>query len=139
MTLIEISKLAARTLVGMARDGNLAPGHIWCAIKGAETYLIAAASGDQARSIDAQKRVALCDSCPLCTYEPKPMAGGVAMYCGDAFVCTEPPGPCGCLVGVMVNGKPLPGGKVMVASEACPCDRWARVRPEGYNPDRSHG
>ena len=131
MNLLDISRLAVRTVVDMARNRTLAPGHVWTAIKGAEKYLAAIVAGDVARSIDAQKRVAKCDSCQLCTYEGKPGVGAVAMYCGNPLDPNPLPGTCSCLVGCLVNGKVLPGAKVMVASESCPSGRWGRVAPVG--------
>lgn len=63
------------------------------------------------------------------TYEGKPAVQAKAMYCGKMLTEDDEANTCGCLVGMLVRGKALPGGKTVVASESCPQGRWQRADP----------
>jgi len=120
MTLAELVKLGSGALVDMALSGTIRPRHVWTAFKGAERYRRAMADGDVAVITHAEARVAKCGECPRRTDHPKE-GGSVAHYCGNPFEELDE-GPCGCLVGVTVDGAMLPAAKTLVASETCPLD-----------------
>lgn len=136
MNLLQISKLAARTVVNMALEGKLELGHLWTAFKGGGTYLTAIAAGDIASPAEAQRRVAICDSCPNCVYEEKKnlkdkngrRVVAIALYCGPPLDPNPAPGVCSCLVGCRANGVLTPGAKTHVASQECPSGKWGRAK-----------
>ena len=60
-------------------------------------------------------------------YPPVPLSRlprikAVVYYCGEKFKGRKNPDLCGCLCALTVNGRALPGGKTVVASEFCPLE-----------------
>lgn len=123
----QLVKMGTDTLVGMATNRQLRPEHLWVARRGAAKYRKAIANGDVAEPDQAAERAS---QCALCTsmrlVNPTMILDDPSMYCGAPFEerLGDNPPTCGCLVGVSVQGKPLPGGKALVASEQCPQGRW---------------
>lgn len=101
-------------IMAMARAGELTPRKAWVAMKGAEKYVRAVASGDVADSETITLRLAQCRVCPAAS-----VPGRVYLsYCGTPLD-EKLDGPvqertCGCVC----------AGKASVQSEKCPRGRW---------------
>jgi hypothetical protein len=121
LSLVDLVKLATPELVRLALDGKLSPKDAWTALRGAEKYRRAVASGDIASDLVQAERASVCWSCPSSTSRTA-TENMTAVHCGQAYRDTGK--TCGCLVLVRVNGQTLPAGKSVVASEQCPQKRW---------------
>jgi hypothetical protein len=121
LSLKDLVRLATPELVRLALDGKLSPKDAWTALRGAEKYRRAVASGDIASESIQEERANVCWSCPSSTSRTA-TENITAVHCGQAYRDTGK--TCGCLVLVRVNGQIAPAGKTVVASEACPQGRW---------------
>lgn len=119
---MNIYAAGSETLVRMALDGELSPSVAWVAIKGAEKYRRAVASGDIASAIVAKTRANKCVDCPSSTVRDVGARGMIARYCGPAF--QELDTTCGCLVSLTVGGSEEAAGKTVVESEHCTQRKW---------------
>jgi hypothetical protein len=132
-SLLELVRYGTATLIGMAKDGEIRPMHLWTALKGAEKYRAAIVRGDLATAENAMWRRAKCGACPHATVREVEVSGKIvtARYCGPAFECHLGPEfthqTCGCLVGLTIDGESFPGGMTLVGTEQCPQGRWEDV------------
>lgn len=132
MNLWELVKLAVPDLVNLALTGKLRPRHLWLAIEGATTFRSAVARGDVATWSEQLVRAGKCSRCVWAHQVPKPKIDAVAYYCGEPFKGRTNPDLCGCLCAMTINGRALPAGKTVVASESCPLeneDAWEAASP----------
>lgn len=130
MKLFQLLKLGTETLIDMALKGSLSPSTLWTALKGAEKYRAAMTDGDVASQDEQISRAAICAACPSRTTRRIDSIKATAGYCGEPFndrtLELDTP-TCGCLVSILVDGEPLAqAGKLMVASEVCPQNKWLR-------------
>lgn len=126
MTVPSLLKYGVDAITRMAVGGELAPQHVWVALKGATKYALAIASRDTATADTGEWRAETCARCPLHTTRDTAAVSRkrpvVAIHCGDPFV--EGAETCGCLVAITVGGTVYAAGKTKVGSERCPSDRW---------------
>lgn len=130
MTLLDLVKLGGSELVSLALRGCLRPRHLWLAIQGAERYQEAVKTGDIAEQSEQDRRALKCASCRSQCRRGKDQVDATAIYCGPPLEEHEHPPTCGCLVALLVEGRAVPAGKTVVASEACPQGRWSAVPQE---------
>lgn len=131
MNLLDLAKLGKDEIVRMAKAGELAPRHLWIAMKGAAEYQAAVARGDIAHDVTQKSRADQCAECPSHTESPADLDGVVKLWCGrpyDPLLETVLP-VCGCLVALRINGEIQPGARPAVASKRCPQEKWADCRP----------
>lgn len=128
MKLVDLARLARDELVEMAQDGRLKGPNVWTALKGGAKYLTAVATGDTALEAVQQYRAGVCRTCQHANDRAVFMNGHpvIAWYCGEPFEDKGEGKPCGCLVGISVDGDPLQhaAGKAVVDSEDCPRGLW---------------
>jgi hypothetical protein len=121
LSLVDLVRLATSELVRLALDGKLSPKDAWTALRGAEKYRHAVASGDVASELLQEERANKCWACPSSTSRTT-ASNATGVFCGAPF--RETPITCGCLVSIRIEGKTYAGGKTVVASEQCPQKRW---------------
>lgn len=136
---LSLTQLAAITLAerrALMIEGKLRPEHVGMALKGSTRYIKALALGDIAADEVTEERVKTCAGCAsmvvrtgmLDLADGKGVRGVRIMHCGPPF--EERPaeglrGPtCGCLVGILIDGKPRAEGKTRVGSERCGQGEW---------------
>lgn len=128
MTIRELARLTRDELIAMAEDGRLRGPNVWTAIKGGARYLTAVATGDTALEAIQRYRAGVCRNCEHAKdralfLNNQPV---ISWYCGQPFEDQGAGKPCGCLVGISVDGEPLQhaAGKAVVDSEDCPLRKW---------------
>lgn len=139
MKLFELLRLGTQELINRALKGELQAGDLWTAVKGAEKYRRALATGDIAPPNEAASRADICANCPSRKLHRIDAIDSDTGYCGEPFrdqTQSRPP-TCGCMVTLTVGGKLTAAGKVTVASESCPQGRWLAVSRQ--TPDDSVG
>jgi len=128
MRLIDLARLARDELVSMAEDGRLKGPNVWTALKGGGRYLAAVATGDAALEAVQRFRADVCRTCEHAKDRAVFVNGEpvIAWYCGEPFEDRGEGEPCGCLVGISVDGEPLQhaAGKAVLDSEECPRGKW---------------
>jgi hypothetical protein len=121
LVLGDLVRMATSELVKRALAGELRPSDAWTALRGAEKYRHAVASGDVASEQVQEERANKCWACPSSTSRTT-ASNATGVFCGAPF--RETPITCGCLTAIRIEGKTYAGGKTVVASEQCPQKRW---------------
>ena len=121
MTLVALTRYAISTLIRMAQAGELAPSHLWVALRGAAKYVAAVRAGDVADDATQQARAATCNGCRSARVR-ETETEAVAVHCGVPF--DEGRDTCGCLVAIRVEGVVYPAAKTVVGSERCLQGKW---------------
>lgn len=124
MKYLHLIEVGVWELGQMALKGELSPDKVWVSLKGAAEYFRSVADGDVAFEPVQQERLEKCQACKLSTTTKGTSAPGSSRWCGPKFKDQGPGKPCGCLVGMTVEGVEYPAGKAVVGSERCPLDKW---------------
>lgn len=123
MRISDVVSLGIDRAIDMVVKQQMPSGFVWTAVKGAWKYVIAVARGDEAHHVAQNERLLSCKSCQSIDWTDTSQINLRAAYCGKGE--THGPNPtCGCLVAITVDGRMEPAGKLQVASEHCPQDKW---------------